>query len=59
VIPAWAAKVAHVSPDLAVTLRVQAAAAWWVKPNAKSTRLLVNDRATIVILGLVVEARRR
>jgi hypothetical protein len=56
VIPAWAARVAHVSPDLAVTLRVHAAAAWLVKPNAKSKRLLATDRATMVTSGLVVRA---
>jgi len=48
VIPAAEAIVAHVSPCLAVTVRVQAAAAWCEKPRAKSKRLLVSNEATMV-----------
>jgi hypothetical protein len=48
VIPAWDARVAHVSPCLAVMVKVQAAMTCWEKPRAKSKKPLVNDVATIV-----------
>jgi hypothetical protein len=47
-IPAWDARVAHVSPCLAVMVRVQAAITCWEKLKAKSRKLLVNEAATIL-----------
>ena len=50
VIPVAEAIVAQVSPCLAVTLRVQAAAACWDRPRARSRKPLVSDEVTILLV---------
>ena len=51
VIPTWDATLAHVSPCLAVMLRLQAAMTCWEKLRAKSKKLLVKSVATIITMG--------